>query len=61
MVKLAPLTRLSATTLARMASLSSPPAWRAADDGSERSTKRRLIGEACLKRHLRQGTLRAYE
>ena len=61
MVKLAPLTRLSATTLARMASLSSPPARRTADDGSERSTERRLIGEARLKSHFRQGTIRACE
>src|ERR1700747_3626184 len=61
MVKVAPLTRVSATTLARMASLSSPPAWRTADDGSERSTERRLIGEACLKRHFRQRTFRARE
>ena len=44
-----------------MASLSSPPARRTADDGSERSTERRLIGEACLKRHFREGTLRACE
>ena len=44
-----------------MASLSSPPAWRTADDGCERSTERRLIGEACLQRHFREGTLRACE
>ena len=48
-------------TSARMASLSSPPAGRTPDDGSECSTERRLIGEARPKRHFRQGTRRACE
>ena len=39
-----------------MLGLSSPLAWRASDDGSERSAEGRLIGEPCLKRHLRQRT-----
>jgi len=39
-----------------MLSLSSPLAWRASDDGSERSTEGRLIGEPRLQGHLRQRT-----
>src|SRR5260370_515992 len=37
-----------------MLSLSSPPARRASDHGSERSAEGRLIGETRLKRHFRE-------
>src|SRR5260370_3456316 len=40
---------------------SSPPAGRASEDGPERPAESRLIGEPCLKGHLRQRTSGVYE